>query len=373
MLSITKKTFFIFIGIYIFATIYLAWSTPISPHEAKLFFQYDNPISLLMHTTYDSLGSFLSLRIVFILFGYVSVYLYYQVAKEYFNDINITYFSTVVFAFLPGMITASVLANISIIVLPLVLAFVLFYNRSNYIAIGIVMLLLFFIHEASVIFFISIFIYSIISKDKKLFVLSSSFLIATIYLAKGIAIGGRPSGHFADIFGLYAGVFSPLVFLYFFYTNYRILLREKKHLIWYISFVALIVSLILSIRQKIYITDFAPYVLISIVSMIEVFQKSLLVRLPQYQQTYKRAYYIVMSVFIFASMVIILHKPIYYLLDKPHNFFAFKLYYPYELSYTNQCIKNLQSKYKYQCRFYNSSKKQNSLKNTVSKIHNTIQ
>jgi hypothetical protein len=370
MLSLTKSRFYIFIGLYVISTLFLASTTPISQHEAKLFFRDESVVSYLMHLGYDIYPSFLSIRVFFLLFGYLSVYLYYQVAKKYFNDINITYFSTVVFAFLPGMITASVIANISIIVLSLVLLFVLLYQQKNYIAISFIMLLLFFIHEASVIFFISIFIYSIISKDNKLFVLSSSFLIATIYLAKGIAIGGRPSGHFVDIFGLYAGVFSPLLFLYFFYTNYRILLREKKHLIWYISFVALIVSLILSIRQKIYITDFAPYVLISIVSMIEVFQKSLLVRLPQYQQTYKKAYYIVMSVFIFASMVIILHKPIYYLLDKPHNFFAYKLYHPYELSYKNQCIKNLQSKYKYQCSFYNYSKKQNSLKNTVSKIHN---
>jgi hypothetical protein len=372
MLNLTKNSFYILIGLYILSTLYLASTTPISPHEAKLFFQDDSIVSWLMHLGYEINHSFLSLRIVFLLLGYLSVYLYYRVAKSYFSTQNIIYFSTIVFAFLPGMITATVLANISIIVIPLILAFVLLYERGDYIAIALIMVALFFIHEASVIFFISIFIYSLIVRDKRLFVLSSSFLIATIYLAKGITIGGRPSGHFADIFGLYAGVFSPLLFLYFFYTNYRILLREKKHLIWYISFVALIVSLVLSIRQKIYITDFAPYVLISIVSMIEVFQKSLLVRLPQYQSTYKRAYYVVMGMFVFAAMVTILHKPIYYALGKPHNFFAHKLYYPYQLYLDDGYTKALQSKYKYQYKFYNSSERANKIKNTVSKIHNNL-
>jgi len=372
MLSLTRNSFYILIGLYILSTLYLASTTPISPHEAKLFFQDNSIVSWLMHLGYDISHSFLSLRIVFLLFGYFSIYLYYKVAKSYFHTSNIVYFSTIVFAFLPGMITATVLANISIIVLPLVLAFVLFYERKNYIAMTLIMTILFFIHEASVIFFISIFIYSIFTRDKILFILSSSFLTASIYLAKGIAIGGRPSGHFVDIFGLYAGVFSPLLFLYFFYTNYRILLREKKHLIWYISFVALIVSLLLSIRQKIYITDFAPYVLISIVIMIDIFQRSFLVRLPQYQNSYKRAYYIVMSIFVFASMVIILHRPIYYILGKPHNFFAHKLYYPYENILNKSCIKIQQSRYKYQYRFYNYAKTENKTKNTVSKIHNKL-
>jgi len=376
MLSISKKTFFIFISLYILATIYMATTTPISPHEAKLFFQTDGGIvSLLMRYSYSINHSFLSMRIPFLLLAYVSVFLYYKVAKEYFQDQGMAYFSTVVFAFLPGVLTASVLANISILVIPLVLLFLIFYKQKNYIFISLIMVILFFIHQASIIFFISIFIYSLIQRDKKLLILTSSFLIAFIYLAKGISIGGRPSGHFADIFGLYAGVFSPLLFLYFFYSNYRILLREKKSLIWYISFIALVVSLILSIRQKIYITDFAPYVVISIVSMIHVFQNSLQVRLPMFQDKYKLAYYTVMATFVLSSLVIIFHKAIFYMIDNPKEHFAYKLYYPYnksqELKKQNlTCIENLQSRYRYQFRFYGISECDFKSKSDVSKIHN---
>lgn len=353
----------------------MASTTPISPHEAKLFFNSDGIVSLLMRYTYSIYPSFLSLRIMFLLCAYLSLFLYYKVSKNYFEDISISYFATVVFAFLPGVLTASVLSNISILVIPLVLLFVLFYQHKRYIALSFIMLCLFFIHQASIIFFISIFIYALLQRDKKLLMISSSFLIAFIYLAKGISIGGRPSGHFVDIFGLYAGVFSPLLFLYFFYSNYRIFLREKKNLIWYISFIALIVSLILSIRQKIYITDFAPYVVISIVSMIEVFQRSIQVRLPVFQTTYKKTYYLVMATFILSSMVIVWHKAIFDLLDRPKTYFAYKIYYPYykakELKAQGvSCIENLQSKSKYQFRFYGITDCTNPKIDNVSKIHN---
>lgn len=357
MLKLSKKTFFIFIGLFVFATIYLASTTPISPHEAKLFFTRDDIVSSCMRYSYSIFPSFFSLRVIFLVFAYISIWLYYRVSKEYFGDKESAYFATIVFAFLPGVLTASVLANISILVIPLVLLFVLFYQHKRYIFMSIIMLVLFLIHQASIIFFISIFIYALLQRDKKLLIITSTFLIAFIYLAKGISIGGRPSGHFVDIFGLYAGVFSPLLFIYFFYSNYRIFLREKKTLIWYISFIALVVSLILSIRQKIYITDFAPYVVISVVSMIETFQKSIEVRLPIFQQKYKKAYYLVMVSFIFSSLIIIFHKSIFYILDNPQKHFAYKIYYPYykmqELKLSHiSCIKNIQSKYRYQFEFY---------------------
>src|SRR5665811_2213125 len=109
-------------------------------------------------------------------------------------------------------------------------------DRGYVIILPFIMLALFFVHEASIIFFVAVFLYAVMHKEKMLAIFSSAFIVAFIYLAKGIEIGGRPSGHFVEIFGLYATVFSPLLFLYFFYAMYRILLREKKTLLWYISF-----------------------------------------------------------------------------------------------------------------------------------------
>jgi hypothetical protein len=39
--------------------------------------------------------------------------------------------------------------------------------------------------------------------------------------------GGKPKGYFLDALGVYAAIFSPLLFLYFIYSMYRILIKEE--------------------------------------------------------------------------------------------------------------------------------------------------
>lgn len=113
---------------------------------------------------------------------------------------------------------------------------------------------------------------------------------------------------------------------------YRILLREDKNILWYISFVALVASLILSVRQRIIVTDFAPYVIISVVLMLDTFNKSLRIRLPEYQKWYLIGFYIVVSVLIITSLATIFHKALFSLMDSPQRHFAAQLYEPYWLS-----------------------------------------
>jgi lysylphosphatidylglycerol synthetase-like protein (DUF2156 family) len=223
------------------------------------------------------------------------------------------------------------------------------------------MLALFLIHDTSIIFFIAVFVYGIRHNDKKLFISSGVFLLAFIYTAKGIEIGGVPSGHFVEIFGLYAAVLSPLVFLYFFYTMYRILLREKKTLLWYISFTALAFSLLLSIRQRIDITDFAPYVTIAIVLMVDTFNRSIRVRLPIFQKKYKLGLNLVIASLIMSALVIIFHQYIFHFLKDPQKQFSDKVYKPYYLakklkSKNITCYNVANIHEQYQLQYYNISR-----------------
>jgi len=327
-----KQHFLLASLLYAIAVFYLASTTPISPHEAKILYTTDNVVGILMRWGQGLIPGFLGLRVFSIFFGFLSMVLFYELSKRYFFKHEDAYLSTFIFMLLPGILTATTLSNVAIIVLPLVLLFVLLYEKGHFLLLPFIMLALFFIHEASIIFFIALFLYGVIHKDKKLSILSAAFLIAFIYLAKGIEIGGRPSGHFVEIFGLYATVFSPLLFLYFFYAMYRILLREKKTLIWYISFTAFAVSLLLSIRQRVYITDFAPYVMIAIVLMLDVLNSSVRVRLPEFQKRYKRGFYAVMTVLVLSTFLIIFHKMFFYMIKDPNKHFASRIYRPYLLA-----------------------------------------
>jgi len=354
-----KKRYFL--GILFFYTVavfYLAATTPISPHEAKILYTSHNLVSVLMQWGLMLLPSdFLGLRIFFIFFGFLSIGFFYLLSQRHFPKAEDGYLATTIFMLLPGILTASILANVAIIVLPLVLLFVLFYEKGYFIPLPLIMLALFFIHEASVIFFIALLFYGSVYRDKKLTITSAAFLIAFVFLSKGIEIGGRPTGHFIEIFGLYAAVFSPLLFFYFFYAMYRILLREKKNLLWYISFTALAFSLLLSIRQRIYITDFAPYVMLSIISMLDVFNRSVRVRLPEFQKRYKTGFKIVLFSLLVSTFVILFNQPLFNMAKEPEKHFAKRIYLPYLLanrlkSEGKNCYDEIYRRERYQLRYY---------------------
>ncbi|AKF26022.1 hypothetical protein YH65_08445 [Sulfurovum lithotrophicum] len=352
-----KQYFLLLLPFYIFAVFYLAITTPLSPHEAKLLYISHNVASVLMHWSSGLLPGFIGLRIFFVLLGFLSIWFFYKLSRRHFEKRGDAYLATFVFMLLPGIITASTLANVGIIVLPLVLLFILLYEEKKMIFLPFIMLVLFFVHEASILFFVALLLYGIIYKDKRLAIAASAFLLVFIYLAKGIAIGGRPSGHFAEIFGLYAALFSPLVFLYFFYTMYRILLRGKKNLIWYISFTAFAFSLLLSIRQRIYLTDVAPYVLGAVLLMIDQYNQSLRVRLPQFQTWYRRGFYIVTASLILSALLIIFHKVTYDMSSNPQKHFAKRIYQPYYLakelkSKNRHCYDTKNQRERYQLRYY---------------------
>ncbi len=327
-----KQHFISTVILYIIAVFYLAITTPITPHEANIYYNQNSIVSFFMHYGEQLIDGFLGLRIFFIFFSFLSMILFYRLSKNYFKEKKYTYLSTSLFMLLPGVLTATVLADVSIIALLLVLLFVNMYEEDIFWTQPFIMFALFFVHESSIIFFIALLFYSITHKDKKLFTLASSFLIAFIYLSKGIEIGGRPSGHFLEIFGLYATVFTPFIFFYFFYAMYRILLREKKTLLWYISFTALALSLLLSIRQRVYITDFAPYVTISIILMLDIFNHSIDVRLPEFQKLYKRSFYVVIFFLILSDLVIVSNKISFYNFKNPSKHFAYRIYEPYILA-----------------------------------------
>ena len=353
-----KQHFFYALVLYMIAVFYVASTTPISPHEAKIFYTSSEIVSTLMHWGEKSIGGFLGLRIFFIMIGFASLILFYKLSRRYFLRAKDAYLSTIIFMLLPGILTGLVLANIAIVVLFVVLLFVLLYEKEQYLFLPFLMLILFFIHKASIIFFVALFIYAVVHKDKKLGIAASVFLMAFIYLSKGIEIGGRPTGHFLEIFGLYASVFSPLLFIYFFYAMYRILLREKKNLLWYISFTAFAFSLVLSLRQRVYITDFAPYVMISVVLMLDTLNHSVRVRLPEFQKNYQRGYSVVVGFLIVGAMMIIFNKNLYFLVDAPSKHFANRIYKPYFMaeklkSESRSCYNHIKGREVFQMRYYN--------------------
>ncbi len=354
----------IIVLLYLVVVLYLAIAIPITPSEAELFYTSNNPVSKLMHLGDTLLGGLFGLRFFFLMAGLFSVALFYVVASDTFKDKKDAALATAIFAMLPGIIIGSALANIAMLVLLCVLLYLIAYHRKWYILEIAALAALFLLHDASMLFFIAIATYGAMNKEKRTLIYGTASVILLIFLGRGIEIGGIPKGHFAEIFAIYASLFSPFVFLYFMYTIYRIWLREYKSIIWYISSIALFLSLLLSIRQRIFITDFAPYIFIGIIFMMQIYYQSLRVRLPDFQVVYKRGLFISLSILILSVIFIVAQPLIFSVTNGLYFNFTNKVYRPYILSQQlkasgKHCYDTKRTKESYQLRYYGITSCQN--------------
>jgi len=350
---------------------YLATTLPIGSHEASIYYENSGVLYELTHLCEGLFPNSLEFRLPFLFFGFLNILLFYKMSKHYFENIEESYLATTVFILLPGIITATVLVNIAVIVITLVLFFLIFYEKKQIVGQIVAMLGLLIIHHASIIFFIALAIFSLSKKNKILFTISILLSIVSLLYFNKLEVGGRPSGEFLELFGLYIALFSPLVFFYFFYALYRIWLREEKEILWYVSFTAFVLSIVLSLRQQVYMTDFAPYVIVSVVLMLLTYYKTLYVRLPQFQTYYRLGFLIVFSSLLLSAVIIIFHQTLFYILDDKSKHFAYKFYEPYwqvlELKEIEQnCYTVQNQKIQYQLKYYGIEKCEEL---TVPKIH----
>jgi hypothetical protein len=356
--------FFLFFLIFIITLFYLSITTPIVPREAEIFYSSSSWVTQVMHYGEDYIGGFLGLRIFFVLFGLLTSVAFLLVSKRYFTQDKDAYFATVVFMFMPGTLVGATLVNESMVLLFGILLFIWFYYKEWKIAQFLVLFVLLFVHQSAVVIYIALAIYAFLEKDKILFIGAIVLIGCCFIFGSFIPIGGKPIGYFVENFGALAAIFSPFLFLFFVYSMYRILIKGEKDIIWHISFFAFIVSLMLSIRQRVHVIDFAPYMIIAILPMTKLFYRSFRCRLPQYRLKYKIGFYAVFVVMIFSSLAIVFHKPLFMLFDDNSKHFAYKIYAPYqkakELKSKNiDCFDSKSIKERYQMQYYGISQCQN--------------
>jgi hypothetical protein len=160
-------------------------------------------------------------------------------------------------------------------------------------------------------------------KEKEAFFIFILYCISILFY--GFVAHGVPSGHLLDILGVYSAIFSPIIFLYIFYTLYRKFLLKQLDQIWFIASTAFIISIILSFRQRINLEYFAPYLMLVIPLSAQMFIQSYRIRLKKFRKTYK-IIFILAFVFLFINaFVVFFHKELYLILKNPKNNFAYNL------------------------------------------------
>lgn len=326
---------FIFLLIFHFLLLLvLANDFSISYKEADIYFNNSSILlSLIANFSTSLLGQTdIALRLPFILFYMASSVLLYLLTEDYFKRKFDQLIAIAIFMILPGVNSAALLVNEAIVVVFLTLLYLYIYKvkqKECY-------LLLFafiFIDNSFAILFLALFFRALAKKDNMLIIISLVFFGVSMGMY-GFEIGGKPKGYFIDTFGVYGSIFSPLVFLYFFYSIYRRGIKDKpKEMFWYISVTALILSFIFSLRQKIAIEDFAPFVVIAIPIMVKTLMGSIRVRLKEFRRAYYTLSFVIFSVLVLNFLFFFANKYLYIFLQNPKKHFAYNYHVAKELSY----------------------------------------
>ncbi len=326
-----QKILYIYLGIYFLFLLYQASTLSISPTEAQILY---NQKSLLHHIVAMEVSLFgnsdIGFRSFFALVNIVNLLLFYDVAKKSLKKESDALFAALILSLLPGFISSSLVVSEAPLVIFLTLLFIYLYKKFR-IWSALLFPLMLVVDNSFAVLFISLFFYALYKKERLLILLSLLFFALSMNFY-GFDFGGKPRNYFLDTFGIYSAIFSPLVFIYFFYVIYRILVKGPKDLIWFVSFVAFVFSLILSFRQKIAFEDFAPFTLIGVVLMVREFLSSYRVRIVEHRARHKKLFIAVIVSLLINDAILVFNKPLYLVLENPGRHFAYNYHLAKELA-----------------------------------------
>ena len=304
--------------------LYAANSLSISYNEAEIFFQKHSLLGYILKLSAHFFGqNDLAVRGVMIFFHIASVVLMYKVSKFYIKLEFDRIVAVLLFVLLPGTLASALIINNAGICITLALLCIYLFHIKKKILFSLFFCLAFFIDGDFLIFYAGFFIFALYKRKPPLAWLSAILFLLTLYFF-GFETNGRPSGHFIDTFGIFAAVFSPFVFIFFVYTIYRIWVKEKKDLLWFIAICSFCFCMIVSVRQKLELEQFLPFCVIATPLMVRVFFNSYRVRLPKFRKGHKICTGLVMLFLVFNWSAIIFNQIFYLFLNDPTKHLTYK-------------------------------------------------
>ncbi len=312
---------------------YGASTLSISYKEALIFFEQNNFIHHLVRFCTDLLGqNDYTLRLPFILFHIGSILLLYKISRFFLTRDVDQLLAVVTFMLLPGIVGSALLVNAAGVAIFFTLLFVWLFLNGFRLLYMLLLPFLLVVDNSFMILYLGLFSYAVYRRQRWLAGYSALLFLLALGIY-GFPMHGKPKGYIIDTLISYSLIFSPLVFLYFFYTLYRILMKEEKNILWFISFVALLFSILISYRQRILIDDFAPYVVVSVPLMVRMFMASYRVRLPENRRGHKILFVIVFLILSANFVATYTYKFLYLVLENPKKHFAYKYNIAKELAH----------------------------------------
>ena len=340
----SKIIFFLLLGLDALILLLETSHVSISYNEALVLYGHS---SFLQYITRIFIALFgqndIGLRLAMILMHLGSVILLYQISKRYLKSERNRLWLVAIFMLLPGVISSAIVVNHAGVIIFSLLLYIYLDGVLGEKYSAVILLFLALLDPGFSYLFIGLGIYYLVHKQRWMLGYTTLlyFLSINIYNVK---IDGAPSGHFLDILGLYSAILTPIIFVYLFYVLYKRYLTNKIDKLWYISATTLLISLVLSFRQRVDIEVFAPYLIIALPLGAQSFVSSYRVRVKEFRKRYRFIFGISLIFLLLNATVVFFNQGLYRYIDNPKKHFAYDMHVAKELasmlkSRDIQCIK----------------------------------
>ena len=325
-------------------------------HEAQILYGDVTPLQLLLNLSFSLFGqNDYALRIPMILLHLFSVVLLYAISRYYVTRESDRLWIVAIYMLLPGVMSAALVANNAGLMIASLFLFSYLYLRYGLYSFFVLPLLL-WIDPAFSYLFLAIVLYGFYKKEYRFLAIGFVFLTASLYFF-GVRIGGSPESRFLDLMGVYAAIFSPIVFVYLFYVLYRRMISRELDLIWMIAMTALAVSFLLSFRQKVPVQTFAPFLLLALPLAAQTFLRTYRIRLREFRGRYRLLFYSAFTLLAINAIAVFFNQWMYRFLDNPTRHFSYPMHVAKELAQTLKddnirCIDAGDEKLQLRLRFY---------------------
>ena len=323
---------FLILGIDAFILFSQTSSLSISYNESLILYGDFSFLQLLIKTSIYFFGqNDFALRLPMIILHLLSALLLYKISKKYLLNNKNRLWLILVFVLLPGVISSAIIVDGAGLVIFGLLLFAYAYENFSKKYIYLLLSLYVLIDGGFVYLFLSLAIFSIATSKRAFFIFNISVFFISIAIF-GIDAKGIAQGHFLDSIAVYSAIFTPIIFIYMFYILYRRYLTKDIDILWFISSVPFVVSLLISFRQRIELESFAPYLILALPLAAQTFYHSYRVRLKMFRTKYRLAFTISLILLVLNSLVVFFNKELYLFIDKPQKHFAYNMHIAKELA-----------------------------------------
>lgn len=323
---------FSLLGLDALILFFQAGELSISYYEALLISGESSFLKFLTNASFSlfSQNDF-ALRLPMIAMHLLSAFMLFEISQKYLKVERNRFWLLLLFMLLPGVMSSAIIVNSAGFLIFALFLFVYIYEKYS---IKPTYFLLFFymlLDRNFALLFLALGFYALYMKDRTFFVFNLLLFVASLLLY-GIDTHGTPKGYFLDTMGIYAAIFSPIVFVYLFYVLYRRYLTKDFDILWFIAASALFLSLLLSFRQKIAVEYFAPFVMTALPLAAQTFEHSYRIRLNIFRKNYRLIFVLSFVLLFLNSSIVFFNKYLYTFIEEPKKHFSYKMHVAKELS-----------------------------------------